>query len=172
MGNVSQWHTWNKLGLLFLTSVTLQLEGRALLAGRLQSKAEDSGVFDGSCVLQLPPVNRYPWAPLFPWLCFHLIVFCCYWSTSVNRTQSRVSACDHAPRPNLPQFKSQKKAVVFSWGFGPAELMLLCHQARLFSGETLNSTWLKPTWEQCAQHHKSLRNGPLERTSWMLQSKS
>lgn len=107
---LSQWHTWNKLGLLFLTSVTLQLEGRALLAGRLQSKAEDSGVFDGSCVLQLPPVNRYPWAPLFPWLCFHLIVFCCYWSTSINRTQSRVSACDHAPRPNLPQFKSQKKS--------------------------------------------------------------
>lgn len=50
-----------------------------------QSRAEDSRVFDGSCVLQLPPTNRYPWAPLLPWLCFPLITLCFYRSISVNR---------------------------------------------------------------------------------------
>lgn len=115
MGHVGHWHTWNKLGLLFQPSVTRQLEGRVLLAGRLQSKAEDSGVFDGNCVLQFPPVNRYPWAPLLPWLCFHLITLCCHWSISVNRTQSRASAsCDHAPRLNPPQIRSQKKLWCFT----------------------------------------------------------
>lgn len=91
MGNVGHWHTRNKLGLLLQPSVTLQLEGRVLLAGRLQSKAEDSGVFDSNCVLQLPPVNRYPWAPRSPG-CSHLIMLCCYRSIPVKRTHSRLSA--------------------------------------------------------------------------------
>lgn len=113
MGHVGQWHTWNKLGLLFQPSVTLQLEGRLLLAGRLQSRAEDSGVFDGNCVLQLPPVNRYPWAPLFPWLFPSDRAVLLLERFSKQDPEQGVCLCDHGPRLNPPQITSQKKLWCF-----------------------------------------------------------
>lgn len=62
-------------------------------------------------VLQLPPVNRNPRAPLFPWLCFHVVLLLEHFSK--QDPEQGVCLCDHAPRLNPPQIKSQKKLWCF-----------------------------------------------------------
>lgn len=89
---------------------------QVLLAGGVQSKAEDSGAFDGNSVQvvpQLPPVSRYPLHHCSPGS-----VSICPRCAAVGAFQwtgpgQGICLCDHAPRLNPPQIKSQKKLWCF-----------------------------------------------------------
>lgn len=109
-----------------------------------QSRAEDSRVFDGSCELQLLPANRYPWAPLLPWLCFPLIMLCFYWSVSVNRAPVITYQ-----RLDPPQTESQKSHSAFP---EPYILSLPLPPSRAPSGMMLSSTGVNEDQREWSTH--------------------